>query len=250
MIGIVSGVGPYAGLDLAKNIFDNTIANVDQDHLPLALLSVPSIIADRTEYLLGIVKTNPALAIAKVILDLEKMGATLAGIPCNTAHASEIFSLIKSKLTVNDSKIKLINMVDETILEITANYPEVKKAGVLSTTGSYQFEVYSSPLKKHGLKPIIPSEKNQKEVVHQAIYDKDYGIKACSSPVTAQARAALLSTIEKLVDQGAELIIKGCTEIVLAVPEKHICGVPTIDPSKVLARSLIKHLDPQKLKSS
>ena len=41
MIGIVGGVGPYAGLDLAKNIFDNTLAETDQQHLPLVMLSLP-----------------------------------------------------------------------------------------------------------------------------------------------------------------------------------------------------------------
>jgi aspartate racemase len=35
MIGIVGGVGPYAGLDLLKKIYDNTIANNDQEHLEL-----------------------------------------------------------------------------------------------------------------------------------------------------------------------------------------------------------------------
>ena len=33
MIGIVGGVGPYAGLELVKNIFDNTLADTDQAQL-------------------------------------------------------------------------------------------------------------------------------------------------------------------------------------------------------------------------
>ena len=54
--------------------------------------------------------------------------------------------------------------------------------------------------------------------------------------------------IDLLKQSGAELVIKGCTEIALAIPEQIVHGIPTIDPSIVLARSLIKHVNPQKLK--
>ena len=48
MIGVVGGMGPYAGLDLVRKIFDLTQANQDQDHVPLAMISVPHKITDRT----------------------------------------------------------------------------------------------------------------------------------------------------------------------------------------------------------
>ena len=248
MIGIVGGVGPYAGLDLAKNIFDNTIAQTDQDHLPVAMLSLSSTILDRTEYLLGQVDTNPGEAIAKVIMQLDKMGCTVAGIPCNTAHAKEIYSLTKKILDEKSVEIKLLSLVDETIKAIIANFPELKKIGVLSTTGTFQFGIYADPLKQNDLEPIIPTEQVQLEIVHPAIYDKSYGIKAKSNPVTKRAREDLLSAIDLLKESGAELIIKGCTEIALAIPEQVVLGVPTIDPSIVLARSLINDLEPEKLK--
>ncbi|MBT8073778.1 MAG: aspartate racemase, partial [Xanthomonadales bacterium] len=84
MIGIVGGVGPYAGLDLVRNIFDQTLARTDQEHLDVVMLSMPSSITDRTEYLIGQNGENPGLGIADVIKRLEAAGATVAGIPCNT----------------------------------------------------------------------------------------------------------------------------------------------------------------------
>ena len=98
MIGIVGGVGPYAGTDLLNKIFNNTLASTDQEHLDAMLLSMPSKIDDRTAYLMGEVKCNPGLAIANIILKLEKTGASVAGIPCNTAHAKTIFDTIVSEL--------------------------------------------------------------------------------------------------------------------------------------------------------
>jgi aspartate racemase len=248
MIGIVGGVGPYAGLDLAKNVFDNTLAKTDQEHLPLVMMSVSETILDRTEYLLDIVEDNPGSAIANVILKMETIGATVAGIPCNTAHQKEIFGLTRQVLAENNSKTKLLSMIDETIKAIITEYPNLKKIGVLSTTGTYQFNIYSDPLKKAGLEPIVPPFDIQETIVHPSIYDKDYGIKAKSNPVTDRARLDLLDMIELLKQSGAELIIKGCTEIALAIPEQIVYDIPTIDPSIVLARSLIEYVNPQKLK--
>ena len=248
MIGIVGGVGPYAGLDLAKNIFDNTIADTDQDHLDLLMLSVPQTITDRTEYLMGRDETNPGAAIARVLMRMEKAGATVAGIPCNTAHAEGIFGVIEKALEHAGAKIMLINMAQETVKAIREEYPAVKNVAVLSTTGTYKFGIYAKPLKEEKLKIFVPGFETQDNVVHAAIYNREYGIKAKANPVTDRARSDLLDVARQLVDQGAELIIKGCTEIVLAIPEDKIYGVPTIDPSVVLARRLVEIECPEKLK--
>ena len=52
-IGIVGGAGPYAGLDLAQKLLQQTKANSDQDYLPTLLISTPELIEDRTDFLLG-----------------------------------------------------------------------------------------------------------------------------------------------------------------------------------------------------
>ena len=40
-IGIVGGVGPHAGLDLTRKLFDHSRAEADQAHLPVMLYSIP-----------------------------------------------------------------------------------------------------------------------------------------------------------------------------------------------------------------
>ena len=39
MIGVIGGMGPYAGIDLIKKIFDMTKASSDQEHVPLSTVS-------------------------------------------------------------------------------------------------------------------------------------------------------------------------------------------------------------------
>ncbi len=248
MIGIVGGVGPYAGIDLLKKIYDNTIASNDQEHLDTALLSMSSSINDRTEYLEGRIKENPANAIAKVLLKLEKIGVTVAGIPCNTAHSDGIFDVVQEQLKKEKSSIKLLSMILETINFIKFNHPEIKNIGVLSTTGTYKSGVYSKKLQAEGYKVIVPTMEMQEELIHTAIYDSAYGIKSFSNPIKKQAIENLQKGISFLKAEGAEAVILGCTEIPLAIPEKEVNGMVTIDPTNILARALVNNYFPNKLK--
>ena len=83
--------------------------------------------------------------------------------------------------------------------------------------------------------------------IHPAIYSANYGIKAWSNPVTAQAKKDLHIGIEYLVEKEAEVILLGCTEIPLALTDDKIKGIPLIDATKVLARTLILEFSPQDL---
>ncbi len=248
MIGIVSGVGPYAGLDLLHKILDNTLANCDQDHLDTVLLSRSSGITDRTEYLLGKEKENPAYAIAEVLLKLENTGVEVAGIPCNTAHADGIFSIIQDQLHRAGSSIKVLHMIDETVSFIASTFPDITRVGVLSTTGTFLSEVYNNALTLKNYEVLLPTLDMQETVIHPAIYDPVYGIKAVANPVHPMARKNLLKGISFLKKRGAQAVILGCTEIPIAIPEQLLEDVVTIDPTLVLARALIYSADPKKLK--
>jgi len=249
MIGIVGGVGPYAGLDLARHIYDQTMATADQQHLSITLISESTHIPDRTEYLLGHVDENPGHAIATVIRKLEQTGATFAGIPCNTAHASEIFDVILQDLHHNDCHIEVVSLIESTIDALHTQYPHAKGIGVLSTLGTLHFGIYTKALKNAGFEPVLPEGDEEAKRIHCAIYDPVFGIKAHSNPVAGDATKIIESAATKLKHRGAELIVMGCTEIPLALKGSEYDGMPLVDPSKALARALI-HLDhPEKLKS-
>ena len=244
----MGGVGPYAGLDLMKKVFDNTRAGGDQEHLDTLLFSLPSGIVDRTEYLEGRVKDNPAYAIIQVLDSLEKAGATVAGIPCNTAHASSIFDVIQEGLQAGEKQIMLLNMIQETVDFIQTALPDLRKIGVLSTTGTYRSKVYQDALELAGYEVIVPSEEMQEELIHPAIYDKEYGIKSVSNPVHPKALHNLETGWNYLEALGARAVILGCTEIPMAlqVPAKR--AIIGIDPTRILARALIQNAFPDKLK--
>ena len=244
MIGVVGGIGPYAGLDLFYKILNRTKAACDQEHLPISMLSVPHSIPDRTEFLLGNSKINPATTISKVICALYNQGSTVIGLPCNTAHAKPIFNEIIERIP---KEVKLVHMINEVTKFIKNKYPSMENVGILSTMGTSISHVYPDCFSQYGLNGIQVSEEIQKNYISPAIYSKDYGIKAQSNPVTAQAKKELLKGIDYLDKEGAEIIIMGCTEIPLAIKDNKINGKSLIDSTKILARALILKSSPEKL---
>jgi len=237
MIGIVGGVGSYAGIDLIKKIYDHTGATSDQEHLPVSMLSAPHKVLDRTKFLLGEIEENPAISIAEIITTLVSNGAEVIGIPCNTAHSPKIFDKILSSIP---ESCKLLNLVEEVGDHLSSLYPEIKKVGVLSTNGTLQTSVYPKTLAKYNIEVIQPADDIQKAFVHPAIYDEKYGIKAISNPVTNKARQDLMMAASYLSRMGAEAIILGCTEIPLALTDKNIERSIVIDATSVLAKALIR----------
>ena len=236
MIGIVGGMGPYAGLDLVKKIFDLTQANQDQDHVPLAMISVPHKITDRTKFLEGGTDINPGIEISNIVRQLSDQGASVIGMPCNTAHSSKIINEVYNSIPEG---ITFVNMVSEVIKFIKGEYPDIERVGILATTGTMKAGVYNKELIDNDLKPIILSKENQKKLIDQAIYDKDFGIKSISNPVQDIAKRKIYLAIESLIENKAEVVILGCTELPLAVNATSVKTIPLIDSTMILARSLL-----------
>lgn len=248
MIGVVAGVGPYAGLDLLGKILSQTTAGRDQDHLTVASLSQPQQIADRTAFLLGKTTINPAFAMVEQLLLLEQMGATVAGIPCNTAHAPAIFGQVERGLAAAGSKLKVLHMITEVGRALQQTHPHIKRVGVLSTIGTAVTRIYPKTLEPAEFEVLALDDHLEQAVVHPAIYDPVYGIKACGR-ATGRARNNLLLGVQYLQEAGAQAIILGCTEIPLAIQETEIAGILIVDPALILARALITAIDPAKLRS-
>ena len=248
-IGILGGVGPYAGLDLMRKLFDLTEAHRDQDHLPVIQFSLPGQIVDRTRFLLGESTENPGEAIGEIMIRLAGAGATVIGVPCNTAHSPRIMDVALARLRKEAPDVRFVHMIDAVIASIREHLPNASQIGVLSTKGTFATGLYQDALSSAGFSALFPDERGR-DSVQEAISNKFYGIKAQSNPVTPEAKKALSDEAGRLVEQGAEAIILGCTEIPLALTEKTLHGVPLIDATEILARALIQAFAPEKLKRS
>ena len=246
-IGIVGGVGPLAGVDLARKIMSNTVASTDQDHIPLTLISTPSSIEDRTRFLLGESIINPAHAVVSIIGQLATAGATVIGIPCNTMHAPPIFDIIVRETRFSHPAIEIVSMVEAVIRTIRERFDAHSPIGILTTSGGYRTALYSSALDRAGLNSIVPDEHGQ-SLVHEAIYSPEYGIKAHPERIPQRALDVIAGAVQALADRGVRAVLAGCTELAYAIAEPTVYGVPIVGSTEVLARALIARATPEKLR--
>src|SRR3989338_3077239 len=83
-IGVLGGMGPRATLCFYQYLLDLTPAIRDQDHLNVCIVIRPGI-PDRTAAILGNGK-DPTRDLLSGLKVLEKAGADMAVVTCNTAH--------------------------------------------------------------------------------------------------------------------------------------------------------------------
>ncbi len=254
IIGIAGGVGPYAGLALNRRIFDNTLTDgTDQDHLEVVLHSSGPLVPDRTAWLLGGKGRNPAGGLFESLRALAGAGATVAAIACNTAHSERILVPLKDMLHKAGVEIELVDMIEQTGIFIAQAFAGAKehpvKIGLLSTAGTLATGVYDRlESGRFGNVKLLRPEQEVAEMVHRAIYDPHWGIKARSNPVSERAARDCGCAVEHLAGRGACAVVLGCTELPLALPGRTACAVALIDPGEIVARALISRVSPEKLK--
>ncbi|MFN3598038.1 MAG: aspartate/glutamate racemase family protein, partial [Rubricoccaceae bacterium] len=112
-IGVLGGLGPYAGLDLVRALFDETRAAADQEHLPVAMLSYPARIPDRSAWLDDPGRApSPLPAMLEVLRRLDAAGCAVAGVPCNTAHAPALYGALEAALAAEGRRLRLVHIVE------------------------------------------------------------------------------------------------------------------------------------------
>lgn len=227
IIGILGGMGPEATIDLYTKIVKETKVKKDQDHLRILIDNNPKI-PDRT---LAIEKKGPSplpqlIRSAKI---LERAGADFIVIPCVTAHY--YYESLKKKV-----KIPILNLVEITVQYTKIRLEGISRVGLLATIGTIQTGLFQKAFAFTGMELILPDPEVQKEWVMKAIYGKG-GIKAIGP--SENSKRLILDASRKLIHQGAQVIIAGCTEVPLVLKEGDL-SVPVIDPISILARAAIE----------
>jgi aspartate racemase len=226
IIGILGGLGPAATVDVFDKIVSHTPATCDQEHIKVIIENNPQI-PDRTASLQG-KGDNPSLAMLATAEKLQQAGADFIIVPCNTAHA--FVSHIQEHL-----EVPILNMLDETADYIKTNFDGIKTVGLLATSGTIESGVYKDALKRRNLDLVVPSESTQRDLVMEAIYGKE-GVKAGFK--TGKPKSQFQTAGKELIEQGAQVIIMGCTEIPLALHNGDL-EVPLVDATDILAKAAV-----------
>lgn len=222
IIGILGGMGPEATVDLFRRIIRATPAKKDQDHIRVIIDSNPKI-PDRTASIVG-EGFSPIGEMKKTAKNLERAGADLIVIPCNTAH----FFYENLKKSV---RIPILNMVELTAQTIKEKFPHVRKAGLIGTSGTVRAGIYNRALEKNDVDVVYPSEKLQDEVM-EAIYG------SMKAGRVLEGKEIIAKVTTYLIEEGVEIIICGCTEVSLVLKSGDV-PIPVIDPLQILAETAV-----------
>ncbi|MFK7786587.1 MAG: aspartate/glutamate racemase family protein [Crocinitomicaceae bacterium] len=231
-IGILGGIGPWAGLDVHQKILKLSDHSIEQECVSILHHSYPRDYSDRTEFLLGETHVNPANAFAKALQSMERQGADIAAIVCNTAHAGPIIGEIRAQL--KSSALIYVDIIEET--QNRLNEHNVSRVGLLATLGTYRFGLYENNFSGE---LILPNEIDQNRV-HDCIYDKAFGLKVHYPKVDDFIYSELKEVGGKLVAQGAEALVLGCTELPLINDLREHFNVPVYDPNQILAEAMLR----------
>lgn len=158
--------------------------------------------------------------------ELKQAGATAVVLCANTAHI--VADRIQEKID-----LPLIHIVDATAKAIQQK--KIETVGLLGTTYTMEMDFYKDRIRKHGIEPLIPTSQADRDYIEDILrYELGKGI------VTPEAKKGFIRIINQLIEQGAEGIVLGCTEIPLLINQDDV-NVPVFDTTKIHADAAVEY---------
>ena len=162
--------------------------------------------------------------VCDVARKLEQAGADCVLIGANTMH--RIADAIQQSISV-----PIIHIAEVTAAAVQKQ--QIKKVALLGTKYTMQLDFYPDALRAYGIETIVPGEADR-DYIHATIYNElGNGI------LTDAMRERYKKIIHDLVQQGAEGVILGCTEIPLLITQEDF-ELPLFDTTLLHASSAVE----------
>jgi len=156
---------------------------------------------------------------------LQAGGADFLVICTNTMH--KLADAVEAAVT-----IPLLHIADATGARVQA--AGISRVGLLATRFTMEESFYSGRLRdRFGLDVRVPDAADR-AVVHDVIYSE-----LCAGIVNERSRARYREIGRNLIEQGAQGLILGCTEIGLLVDQSHF-EVPVFDTTRIHAEAAVE----------
>jgi len=154
---------------------------------------------------------------------LQAAGAELLAICANTMHlvAEQVRAAVD---------IPLVHLVE--VVADSAEQAGLKRLGLLGTAYTMTSQLYPQVCGPRGIEVLVPGEPDR-VALHASIYDElTRGI------VSPRARATTYEAAVRLVQDGADAVVLGCTELALVLAPGDL-DVPVIDTTALHCRALV-----------
>jgi aspartate racemase len=157
--------------------------------------------------------------------NLEYGGADFIVLCTNTMHkvAEEI---------QDNVRIPFLHIADATAHRVVNM--GIHNIGLLGTRFTMEEEFYKGRLeRKYGLSVCVPNAQDR-EIIHRVIYNE-----LVVGKIEQHSKEQYIGIMEKMVNQGADGIILGCTEIGLLVQQED-SRVPLFDTTRIHAEAAVE----------
>jgi len=221
--GVMGGMGPDATVDFMARVIALTSSGRDQDHIHMLVEQDPTVPNRQDAISSGV--DNVSSHLAEMAQRLEACGADFLVMVCNTAH---VF-LNDVHTTTN---IPFISIIDESVGEIGRICAGAKCVGVMATDGCLDTNIYQDAIAASGRTSVVPDEENLKKLMHWI-----HAVKAGDQ--SDEVKQGMASVADALVNDGAEVLIAGCTEIPIVFDGSDF-AVPVVASTDILARRTVE----------
>jgi aspartate racemase len=164
-----------------------------------------------------------AVIMAKAAKSIEAGGAECLVIGANTMH--NVADKIQAAVTIP------VIHIAEAVAKVVSEQG-LKKVALLGTRYTMKMDFYKEKLAARNIEVVIPDE-NGVEYINESIYEEfSKGI------FLPERKKEFLTIIDKLILQGAEGVIFGCTEIPILLKQSD-CAIPVFDTGFIHAEAAV-----------
>jgi aspartate racemase len=161
--------------------------------------------------------------LARDAVRLQSAGADLLVLCTNTMHV--VAPAIEDALDV-----PFVHIGDATAEAVRAT--GITTVGLLGTRYTMEHEFYRSRLEDHGLRVLVPPE-GDRVMVHDVIYGE-----LVRGVIRDESKQRYLNAIARLIENGAQGIIAGCTEVELLIHADDL-DVPYFPTARLHAQAAV-----------
>jgi aspartate racemase len=161
---------------------------------------------------------------------------------CESMNKAGVDSIVLCANTAHLFADKLQEKLDLPIIHIgvetakAVNKEGYKKVGLLGTKFTMEMDFYRNKLEEYGLEVLIPQKQETRDYIQHTIKE-ELGI-GFINPVT---KKNYISIVKDLVENGAECIILGCTEIPVLINQNDFL-TPIFDTTKIHSQAIIEYI--------
>ncbi len=155
---------------------------------------------------------------------LSRMGADFLVCPDNTIH--QAFRFVEGR-----SPLPWLHIAEVVAQEAVVR--GFRRIGITGTRWLVESEVYPEKLAAHGLEHLRPNASEREEINRIIMDELVYGV------FKPEAIGTFQRVIGRMMDEGCDAVVLGCTEIPLIVNDGN-SPLPTLDSTRLLARAALR----------